>query len=181
VAIATVHLMWPDLKIDAITLVLLIAAMVPWLAPLFKSVELPGGWKVEFQDLERARADAEKAGLVTEPSEQDRGAGYYSFQLVAEEDPNLALAGLRIELEKRLRELAEARGLEVRRGGVGTLLRQLDRDDALNPRERGALADMVHLLNNAVHGAEVDQRSAQWAIEYGPRLLNALEERIGAA
>lgn len=181
VAIATVHLIWPDLRIDAVTLVLLIVAMVPWLAPLFKSVELPGGRKVEFQDLERVRAEAEEAGLVTEPSEQDRGTGYYSFQLVADEDANLALAGLRIELEKRLRELAAAHGLEVRRGGVGTLLRQLDREDALNPRERGALADMVQLLNNAVHGAEGDERSAQWAIEYGPRLLSALEERIGAA
>lgn len=180
VAIATAHLIWPELKIDAVTLVLLVAAMVPWLAPLFKSVELPGGWKVEFQDLERARAEVENAGLVAEPSEQDRGKEYYSFQLVAEEDPNLALAGLRIELEKRLRELAAVRGLEVRRGGVGTLLRQLDRDDALNPRERGALADMVQLLNNAVHGAEVDGRTAQWAIEYGPRLLSALEERIAA-
>lgn len=87
---------------------------------------------------------------------------------------------MRIELEKRLRELAAARGLEVLRGGVGTPLRQLDRDDALNPRAWRALADIVQLLNRAVHGAEVDERTAQWVIEYGPRLLSAFEERIAA-
>jgi hypothetical protein len=35
-------------------LTLLIVATVPWLAPLFKSLELPGGWKVEFQELRKA-------------------------------------------------------------------------------------------------------------------------------
>lgn len=177
-AIAAAHLIWPTLEIDAVTLVLFLAAIVPWLAPLFKSLELPGGWKVEFQELERARAEAEKAGLVAAPSEKEQRPAY-TFQLVADEDPNLALAGLRIELEKRLRELASGSGLEVPRGGISALLRDLDRHDALTSRERGALADMVHLLNSAVHGAEVDRSAAQWAIEYGPRLLAALDERIG--
>jgi len=53
--ILAIHLIWPDLKIDATTLILLIIAVVPWLAQTFKSLEFPGGWKIEFQELENAR------------------------------------------------------------------------------------------------------------------------------
>lgn len=50
-ALAAVHLLVPDVEIDAITLTLVGLAIVPWLAPLVKSVELPGGWKFELREL----------------------------------------------------------------------------------------------------------------------------------
>ena len=52
-----IHLVWPKLAIDAITIVLFVTAFLPWLAPIFKSLELPGGWKFEFQELRRAAQD----------------------------------------------------------------------------------------------------------------------------
>ncbi|MGE5112918.1 MAG: hypothetical protein ACM3JB_18790 [Acidobacteriaceae bacterium] len=65
-AVMAAHLVWPSVRIDAITLGLLILAAVPWLAPLFKSIELPGGWKVEFQELKReiARKGEEVTALA---------------------------------------------------------------------------------------------------------------------
>ena len=48
-----VHLVWPDLRIDGVTLALLAVAALPWLAPIFKSIELPGGWKFEYQEVQR--------------------------------------------------------------------------------------------------------------------------------
>lgn len=41
----------PNLKIDAITLGLLVVATLPWFADLLDSAELPGGWKFAFKDL----------------------------------------------------------------------------------------------------------------------------------
>src|SRR5688572_10173760 len=64
VALAIGHLIWPAAAIDAITATLLLVAIDPWLQPLFKSLELPGGVKVEFQDLERVTARADAAGLL---------------------------------------------------------------------------------------------------------------------
>ena len=46
------HPIWPGISLDAVTLILLGAAVVPWLLPLFKSLKLPGGWEVEFQELQ---------------------------------------------------------------------------------------------------------------------------------
>jgi len=42
-AFAVAHIVYPGLTIDGITLALLIIAVLPWLAPLFRSLEFPGG------------------------------------------------------------------------------------------------------------------------------------------
>ncbi len=174
--VAFAHLIWPSLAIDAITIVLLASALIPWLAPLFKSLEFPGGWKIEFPELQKAGDRAESAGLLAPAAgAPQRG---FAFQAIAEEDPNLALAGLRIEIEKRLRLLAESRGLAVDRAGLGQLLRLLSQREILSTEERSVLADLTGLLNSAVHGARVGPGSASWAMEVGPRLLKALDERV---
>lgn len=54
---AAAHLVWPGLRIDAITVLLLVVALVPWLGDLLESIELPGGWKVKYRDLQE-RQDA---------------------------------------------------------------------------------------------------------------------------
>ena len=91
--LALAHLLWPDLAIDSVTLVLVAMALVPWLAPIFKSLEFPGGWKVEFQELQRAAQRADAAGLLA-PQATAPGVAEFSFQRAADQDPNLALAGL---------------------------------------------------------------------------------------
>lgn len=178
VVLAIAHLAAPDVKIDAITVTLLVIAVLPWLGTVFRSLELPGGLKVEYHELERAKKEAEEAGLLAPAAEPTPPV----FLAIAEQDPNLALAGLRIELEKRLRVLATADGIapESTRQGIGPLLRMLASRDALKERERSVLADLIATLNSAVHGAEVDPRAAQWAMDVGPKLLRTLDERIAS-
>ena len=179
--LAIAHLIWPNIAIDAITLALVLIAILPWLAPLVKSLELPGGWKVEFQELQKAASRADTAGLLA--AEPSRSEDSFSFQSISKRDPNLALAGLRIEIEKRLSKLAEVNNVEQRRGpmGIGQLLRALAQREVLTNEERSILSDMVNMLNAAVHGATVDRQSADWAIDVGPRLLTSLDERIEEA
>jgi hypothetical protein len=174
--LAIAHIRWPDVTIDAITLTLFIIAVVPWLAPLFKTIEFPGGWKIEFQDLERALAKAEEAGLLS-PKIARGGGAEFTFQMISDNDPNLALAGLRIEIEKRLINIAEAQGIQVHKPSVSRLLSLLEQKQLLNWQETSVLRDLIGLLNSAVHGAAVDKKAFDWAMEIGPRLLAVLEER----
>ena len=120
---------------------------------------------------------AESAGLLASAATAPALAPEFAFQTIAEQDPNLALAGLRIELEKRLVRLAQSKGLEVRSYGIGQLLRLLTKHEVLTQEEQSALSDMVGLLNSAVHGAAVDPRAADWAMSVGPRLLASLDQR----
>ena len=117
---------------------------------------------------------AEQVGLLAPHA--DTAESEFVFQRIVETDPNLALAGLRIEIEKRLVTLAEKRGIEFRGRGIGQLLRLLTQRQALNPAESSVLADLTGLLNSAVHGASVDQRATEWAMDVGPRVLKALDE-----
>lgn len=52
--LAVVHIVWPEVEIDAVTLGLLAIAVAPWLGTLFASVELPGGWKFEYREFKRS-------------------------------------------------------------------------------------------------------------------------------
>ncbi|HET6465725.1 MAG TPA: hypothetical protein VFH55_08975 [Nitrospiria bacterium] len=176
---AGIHLIWPLMAIDVVTLTLLVIALVPWLAPVFKSLEFPGGWKVEFQELQKVAVRAEQAGLLAAKDAAPQPE--YTFQRVAEHDPNLALAGLRIEIEKRLVALAETHGVGVQGRGLGQLLRILAQRQILTDGERSVLSDLTELLNSAVHGATVDDRAAEWAMDVGPLILKALDDLVSGS
>ncbi len=63
--VAGVHV-FSSIKIDAITLALLMVAALPWLQSIFKSVELPGGFKLELQQLQEEVKDAAGAAQSAE-------------------------------------------------------------------------------------------------------------------
>lgn len=175
-AFALAHLIWPKLAIDAITLGLLVISVIPWLGPLVKSLELPGGWKVELQEMYDMTARAQDAGLISEQA--DVPTAEYSFELVADRDPNLALAGLRIEIERKLLRLSDQHQIPLRSRGISQLLRELSERGVLTNDQRSVLTDLVGLLDSAVHGATVDQRAATWAMEIAPGLLQSLDKLI---
>jgi len=182
VIVAIVHLLWPNLKIDAVTVALITIATLPWLAPLFKSIELPGVVKIEFQELEQAKQEVESAGLLAKASVSTSLNGATPqpnpFAMIQTLDPNLALAGLRIEIERRLAALARNHRIETSRYGIGWLLSTLRHRNVLTQEEEFVLERLTKLLNAAVHGAEVDPRGAAWAAQVGPALLEALDQKI---
>jgi hypothetical protein len=175
VILAGLHLAFPHIEVDALTSVLALIAFSPWLAWILKSIELPGGVKLEYRDLERIGREAATAGLDAAPKEERRPPKY---GYTAQEDPNLALAGLRIEIERRLRAIADAKGWEAQRVPVRQVMRQLASEGVISKHEESVLDELMGLLNSAVHGAQVAPESARWAAETGPRLLAALEETL---
>lgn len=184
VVIGLLHLFFPSLKIDAILITLIIIAIIPWLEPLLKSVELPGGLKVEFQDFKNLETGAIKAGLIKEETTIESGAivnpnpDTFSFVEIAEKNQELALVSFRIEIEKRLRNLADKYSIESNRFSIVRLIEAFGKKEILTHDETSSLKDMIHTLNQAAHGIEYDQRNANWVIENGPKILNSLDEKL---
>lgn len=182
--IAIAHIIFPKINIDLITVLLMAIAIIPWLELLFKSVELPGGLKLEFQDLQKLESEAKKAGLI-KPEEQtgarrtDDVQATYPFVEVAEQNQELALVSLRIEIEKRLREIATKYGIETKKFSILYLINNLSEKGILTTSENSSLKDMINTLNQAAHGVEYDQRNAQWVIENGPKIIESLDSKIG--
>jgi len=158
---------------------LIVLAGVPWLIPILKhsdwplkSMKLPGGVEFEFSELMQIGEQAESAGLLKQPEHK------YSFEAIFYDDPNLAMAGLRIELEKRLVELAQIGQVDIKTRGIGRLVRALEQHGALDHQEVSVIADLMPTLNKAVHAQGLDERAFDWAIEVGPQLLAGLDEKI---
>jgi hypothetical protein len=57
-ALLTVRLVWPRLQIDAITVGLLIVAILPWISRFLESAKFPGGWEIVFGRLEKNLKEA---------------------------------------------------------------------------------------------------------------------------
>jgi hypothetical protein len=99
------------------------------------------------------------------------------FARIATEDPNLALAGLRIEIEKEMRNLASRHEIGVEGKSIGQLAKVLTQQRVFGARAYLAIADLTNLLNNAVHGAKVEPESVAWAIGEGVQLLESLRSK----
>ena len=69
--LAFLHLFSPNINIDGMTLGLLIVAMLPWLGPIFKSIELPGGIKLELRE-EIRQLDNKLTSQMREEGEKRR-------------------------------------------------------------------------------------------------------------
>ena len=185
VLVGLTHLFFPDLKIDAIFITLIVVAIIPWLEPLLKSVELPGGLKVEFQDLKKIEDEAKKAGLIKvdntdtpKATTQISNSETYSFIEIAEKNQELALVGFRIEVEKRLRSLADKYSIESNKFSITKLIDALNQKEIITKAETNSLKDIIHTLNYAAHGMDYDIRNANWVIENGPKILESLDEKL---
>ena len=163
------RIVWPDIKIDAITIGLVILVALPWLSGIFDSLEFPGGWKISYRKFENATQQ------IPDPPE-DFAIPDAPPRLPSETvDANLALVGLRIELERRLLAAAEANSIEVRTRGLRGLTDALRRQGLIDSDTATALNEMISMGNSAAHGAEVTPEVRDLVLKDGPRILAYLD------
>jgi len=169
-----VHIIWPNLTIDVITLGLLVVLILPWLTSIIKSAEFPGGWKIEFQDIQSAGAKVAEDNTIIIQAESDSRPSYIDISTT---DPNLALVSLRIEIEKRLRTLAKQYQIKENRP-MGVLFNDLRKVGVLSDPSVSGLQELIMAGNQAAHGARVDSAVASWAFDFGPQILAVLDAKL---
>jgi hypothetical protein len=172
------HLFAPSLKLDAVGLALIAIALLPWFQSLLKSLELPGVVKIELQDVKSATEKLAQSVQANVPdSIADAVSDREALSLPTKQalqDPNLALVALRIEIEKRLTEIAKAAGVHVEHPSAASLLRELKARKAIPEDAEAGLAELIALGNQAAHGARVSREAAGWALDLAPQILRAL-------
>ena len=89
----------------------------------------------------------------------------------------LPLVGLRIEIEKRLRALAEAAGLPTQ-GSLAQLTRVLADRGILETQAVSGLRDLIALGNQAAHGRQVSTDVALSAADFASGVLQALDLKL---
>lgn len=109
-------------------------------------------------------ANARLLTLGLQPSPSGLDMNRY-FEL-AQQDPNLALAGLRMEVDILARNLAKGFKLDVSpRDSAGALLRRLLDRSAITADQYGLAQKIVRLCNAAVHGTRVSREEAEAVID----------------
>ena len=104
-----------------------------------------------------ANARLIRLGLRPSPS----GLDMTYYRELAEQDPNLALAGVRIELDVQARNLAK--GFKVPIGehdSGGRLLRKLYDSDAIDAEQMQLAMKILSVCSAAVHGNPVSREAA---------------------
>lgn len=170
---------WDALQVDAITLALLGLLIIIPLADVIRKIKL-GEFEAEIGREEVAKLQA-KAATELAPATEGR-AGELSEDRVRqllEEDPRLALAKVRIELEEALKRLfltTSESQQDLRRMSLGRLVDELVRREMLSRPIASALRDVIGLANRAVHGERVDTEAAQELALLGARLTNEVQQ-----
>ncbi len=178
VGLIAARLLWPQIQVDAITLGLLIVAVLPWASTLIESAKLPGGWEVKFRDLKAASAAIEASPSPAAQTGDARKAEQELQEAVRpiyETNANLALVALRIDIEKRLRLLAHNNNVSSTLP-LTQLLRELTRQEVLPPSIGESLNAIIDAGNRAAHGASVEPSVQSWAIDSGSKVLRTLDD-----
>lgn len=163
IALAGAHLFVEKITVDAITIVLLVIASLPWLFPYLKSLELPGGIKVELKDALKKVEDAVPYDKTTTP----KYAGVNS---------SLAFVALRVEIEKTIRKYQSDLGRKSH--SLSIRLQILANDNVISKPLSEALLEIVKLGNAAAHGQTIDSEEAELILMRSDSLLNKLEDSL---
>ena len=169
-----------SLKVDSTTLVLLgLFLLVPYL-DVIRKIKI-GDFEAEIESREIQKV-VSKAGTelgLGAVVDEDVNENEVSLRKLVQQDPQLALAKLRIELERSLNAIHRVgnRSDTSRRPmGVGRLVRELEEQDRLPQEIGGAIRDVLPLANRAVHGESVQTDDALQLVGLGVRLLRELHE-----
>ncbi len=179
--LAMLHLLFPQINIDIITVALICLAIIPWVEPLFKSVGVPGGLSFQFHDLEEAGADAKRAGIINKNKKNSNAESIqittYDFIEIAEENPGLALRMLQASIEKNLLELAKKYSLKVHNNSTLSLIDELNTKNILDADEARVMKKVIVAMDTR-HQEVYDYRMIHWIKENGPPIINYLQSKL---
>lgn len=173
-------ILYPYLVIITWQLVALITMLVviPYI-PLIKRVSY-GDWEAKLETLVQSAELAVEAADVSEAdTDVEKRASNLEemLQRQLEEDPKVALAKLRMELEDVLKQFAVERGFDqdreyIRFHEVLEFLR--DHADVMDRDLYQDIRRVREVANEAIHGGEVDRVTARRIVQVGIRVLERI-------
>lgn len=86
-------------------------------------------------------------------------------------DPTLALASLRIEIEKKLKKIARQEDIFINRKSLAVILKGLYTNEIISSSIYSTLRSVIDICNKAVHAEKVDHSAASRIIDIGESAL----------
>jgi len=187
ITLIIIHGFWPNFfTIDTITVLIFFVLLLPFLAPYLKRAKIPGA---EFEFKEKIEEAKKTVQYTVEKAKEDERTGKYKISrfetfkvstakklLEIESDPALALASLRMEIEKKLRIITDFLNIKGRDDmPISLIMEKLGERQMLHSEQIKALREIIALCNKAIHGYDVKKDEAKEIID----LVNWLNRSVG--
>lgn len=180
VSVLTIRGFWPEsFAFDKYSALLLFLLAIPLLAPFLKKAKWFGAefdFKESIQTLS-SLVEKSKASSKHEQKNLNSKLAFNTFSSdmairLVEQDPNLALASLRIEIEKTLRIAYKILidQDDSKKKGFALLIKALFDFGIIEEHQCEALNEINRLCNEAVHGGSISVSDALEVIELSERL-----------
>lgn len=183
-----VHLKWPNLPIDSITITLFAIAILPWLIPYAKSIEIPNILRIDLAEAKAAidkitnkdvtvtPATLEINATLNKPSIRSKSDDIFTnLENISYTDPNLALVGFRIELEKKISSIFEKKIGSDKMMPLSRMVKILQDKNIIPSEIASGMKDLIGLGNKAAHGHIVELETAELVLTHGPRIFEELD------
>jgi hypothetical protein len=188
VGLEVAHRVFPHVTLDAIDWALIVIAILPWILQYLRGFEIPGIVKIDLADTKAATDKVTRAqptaGQITLEGHPPRviiggdSEQFANLRTIYDTDPNLALVGFRIQIEKRLRDLAAARQISDSKMPLQRLLHELINQNLIPSEIASGLMELIALGNRAAHGVTVSPDAAGWLLDIGPDVLLRLDSLL---
>lgn len=150
-------------------------AFLPWIVDRLESFKAPGGLEMKFRD---AKQTVETSSIQPQPEDKK------PFEDFSSDDPSMYSALLRVEIERRIRRLAEENGVATglssaafkRPTTLRNLCDKLAEEQIISKEARSLIYDLLPALNRAVHGEELGSEAKDFVVDYGPKVLAILRQ-----
>ena len=133
--------------------------------------------EIDPKEIQRIKSEAEK-NIDFGPSEEDEQPEINkvtsTISELSETDQVLALAKIRIEIEKILQKIAKTSSIEIKRPTLGFLVKKLTNQEVISSWVANSLREVIEICNRAIHGEAITEDGAQTIINLGVELIDDL-------
>lgn len=177
-----------SISVDSTSILLLLIILIsPFIASIRKIKYGDFEAEIDSKEVQKIKSEVENISDSNSAEQETRPEIYAatdSIRELAKSDPVIALAKIRIELEKVLNRLAKFSGIEVKRPVLGLLVRSLSNYEILTPNLAKSLSDVISICNRAIHGESISEDSANTIVSLGIDLLEeiywSIQEQISS-
>lgn len=171
-------LKFATLSVDSTSILLLIIMLISPFVSAIKKIKY-GDFEAEIdpKEIQRIKSEAEKNidfSLQDDNEQLEINKTTNSIKEIAESDSVLALAKIRIEIEKILTLIARASSIETNRISLGALVNKLSNQEIISPGVSSSLREVVGICNRAIHGEAISEESAKTIIDLGVEIIDDL-------
>lgn len=180
IILIVVHGFWSELfKVDTFTILILFVLSLPFIAQYLRKAKIPGA---EFEFKEEISETKKLVQLSVEKAKEDVSSGktktlpFETFELstvreLLDSDHVLALAALRIEIERKLRLVADFLEVPVKdKLSISKLIDVIKEKNMLSSEQITALRKIFNMCNKAIHGFPISEEEAREIIDLAEEL-----------